>query len=88
MPPISAASIRIRGKATRPRAPSYGGQEQAACQCGGGGQTVEEKPADRLAWQNALVLWALRPDPAASGLFLDGLAATTALAGRLLLTAV
>ena len=41
-----------------------------------------------LAWQNALVLWALRPDPAASGLFLDGLAATTALAGRLLLTAV
>ena len=41
-----------------------------------------------LAWQNALVLWALRPDPAASGLFLDGLAAATALAGRLLLTAV
>jgi Family of unknown function (DUF5995) len=41
-----------------------------------------------LAWQNALVLWALRPDPAVSGLFLDGLAATTALAGRLLLTAV
>ena len=41
-----------------------------------------------LAWQNALVLWALRPDEAVSGLFLDGLAATTALAGRLLLTAV
>jgi uncharacterized protein DUF5995 len=41
-----------------------------------------------LAWQNAVVLWTLRPDPAASGLFLDGLAATTALAGRLLLTAV
>src|SRR5215470_9850319 len=41
-----------------------------------------------LAWQNALVLWALRPDPAGSGLFLDGLAATTALASRLLLTAV
>jgi len=35
-----------------------------------------------------VVLWTLRPDPAASGLFLDGLAATTALAGRLLLTAV
>ena len=41
-----------------------------------------------LAWQNALVLGALRPDPAVSGLFLDGLAATTALASRLLLTAV
>jgi len=41
-----------------------------------------------LAWQNALVLWALRPDAAASALFLDGLAATTALATRLLLTAV
>ncbi len=41
-----------------------------------------------LAWQNASVLWTLRPDPAASGLFLDGLAATTALASRLLLTAV
>jgi len=41
-----------------------------------------------LAWQNALVLWALWADPMASGLFLDGLAATTALAGRLLLTAV
>jgi hypothetical protein len=41
-----------------------------------------------LAWQNALVLSALRPDPVVSGLFLDGLAATTALASRLLLTAV
>jgi len=41
-----------------------------------------------LAWRSALVLWALRPDPVASGLFLDGLAATTALASRLLLTAV
>ena len=41
-----------------------------------------------LAWRNALILWTLRPDAAASGLFLDGLAATTALACRLLLTAV
>ena len=41
-----------------------------------------------LAWQNSLVLWTLRPEPAASGFFLDGLAAATALASRLLLTAV
>ena len=41
-----------------------------------------------LAWQNSLVLWKLRPEPAASGFFLDGLAAATALASRLLLTAV
>jgi Family of unknown function (DUF5995) len=41
-----------------------------------------------LAWQNSLVLWTLHPEPAASGLFLDGLAAATALASRLLLTAV
>jgi Family of unknown function (DUF5995) len=41
-----------------------------------------------LAWRNALVLWELRGDPLARGLFLDGLAETTALASRLLLTAV
>jgi Family of unknown function (DUF5995) len=41
-----------------------------------------------LAWQNAAVLWELRGDPLARGLFLDGLAAATALASRLLLTAV
>jgi Family of unknown function (DUF5995) len=41
-----------------------------------------------LAWQNSLVLWTLRPEPAASDLFLNGLAATTALASKLLLTAV
>jgi hypothetical protein len=41
-----------------------------------------------IAWQNSLVLWSLRPDPVASALFLDGLAAATALASRLLLTAV
>ncbi len=41
-----------------------------------------------VAWRNSLVLWTLRPDPAASALFLDGLAAATALASRLLLTAV
>jgi hypothetical protein len=41
-----------------------------------------------LAWQNALVLWELRSEPLARGLFLDGLAAATALASRLLLTAV
>jgi uncharacterized protein DUF5995 len=41
-----------------------------------------------VAWRNAAALWALRPDPAASALFLDGLAAATALASRLLLAAV
>jgi hypothetical protein len=41
-----------------------------------------------LAWQNALVLWELRADRVAHGLFLDGLAVATALASRLLLTAV
>ena len=41
-----------------------------------------------VAWQNALVLWELRGEPVAHALFLDGLAAATALASRLLLTAV
>ena len=41
-----------------------------------------------LAWRNAAVLWELRGDPGACGLFLDGLAAATALASQLLLTAV
>jgi hypothetical protein len=41
-----------------------------------------------VAWRNSLVLWTLWPDPAASALFLDGLAAATALASKLLLTAV
>jgi len=41
-----------------------------------------------LAWQNSLVLWELRGDTAARDLFLDGLAASTALASRMLLTAV
>jgi hypothetical protein len=41
-----------------------------------------------LAWQHALVLWELRGGGPACGLFLDGLAETTALASRLLLTAV
>ena len=41
-----------------------------------------------LAWGNAAVLWELRDDPFARGLFLDSLAASMALASRLLLTAV
>jgi hypothetical protein len=41
-----------------------------------------------LAWQHSLVLWELRAAGPASGIFLDGLAETTALASRLLLTAV
>jgi len=41
-----------------------------------------------LAWQHAQVLWELRGDGLARGLFLDGLAEATALASRLLLTAV
>jgi hypothetical protein len=41
-----------------------------------------------VAWRNSVILWALRSDQAASALFADGLAASTALASRLLLTAV
>ncbi len=41
-----------------------------------------------LAWTNCLLLWAVRDDPVASGLVQDNLAASTALASRLLLVAV
>ena len=41
-----------------------------------------------LAWQHSLLLWGLRGDDLAHGLFLDGLSQATALASRLLLTAV
>jgi Family of unknown function (DUF5995) len=41
-----------------------------------------------LAWNNSLLLWALRDNPLARGLFLDSLAASTALASRMLLVAV
>jgi hypothetical protein len=41
-----------------------------------------------LAWNNCLLLWAVRHDPIAHGLFLDALAASTALASKLLLVAV
>jgi hypothetical protein len=41
-----------------------------------------------LAWNNSLLLWALRDDPFERGLFLDSLAATTAAASRMLLVAV
>ena len=41
-----------------------------------------------LAWTNSLLLWSLRDDQIARGLFLDTLAASTALASRLLLVAV
>lgn len=41
-----------------------------------------------LAWNNCLLLWAVRDDLVAHGLFLDALAGSTALASRLLLVAV
>jgi hypothetical protein len=41
-----------------------------------------------LAWNNARLLWAVRDDPHARGLFLDSLAASTAVASRMLLVAV
>ena len=41
-----------------------------------------------LAWTNCLLLWAVRDDPIARGLFLDTLAASTALASKMLLVAV
>ena len=41
-----------------------------------------------LAWNNCLLLWAVRDDPIARGLVLDSLAASTALASQLLLVAI
>ena len=41
-----------------------------------------------LAWTNCLLLWAVRDEPIARGLFLDALAASTTLASRMLLVAV
>jgi hypothetical protein len=41
-----------------------------------------------MAWNNCLLLWAVRGNPVTRGLFLDTLAASTALAGRMLLVAV
>jgi hypothetical protein len=41
-----------------------------------------------LAWNNCLLLWAVRDEPIARGLLIDTLAASAALAGRLLLVAV
>jgi hypothetical protein len=40
------------------------------------------------AWNNCLLLWAVRDDPIARGLFLGTLAASTALASQMLLVAV
>jgi Family of unknown function (DUF5995) len=41
-----------------------------------------------MAWKNCLLLWAVRDDATARGIFLDTLAASTALASRMLLVAV
>ena len=41
-----------------------------------------------LAWNNALLLWAVRDDPITRELFLDTLATSTALASKMLLVAV
>jgi hypothetical protein len=41
-----------------------------------------------LAWNNCLLLWAVRDDPIARGLVQDSLAASTALASQLLLVAM
>jgi len=41
-----------------------------------------------MAWTNCLLLWQVRNDPVARGLFLDSLTASTALASRMLLVAV
>jgi hypothetical protein len=39
-------------------------------------------------WNNTRLLWAVRDDPLARGLFLDSRAASTALASRMLLVVV
>ena len=41
-----------------------------------------------LAWNNCLLLWAVRDDPFARGLLADSLASSAAIASRLLLVAV
>jgi hypothetical protein len=41
-----------------------------------------------LAWNNTLLLWAVRDDPIARGLLLDALATSTAMASTMLLVAV
>jgi Family of unknown function (DUF5995) len=41
-----------------------------------------------LAWNNCLLLWTVRDDPIARGLFLDALATSTALASQMLLVPV
>ena len=41
-----------------------------------------------MAWNNCLLLWAVRDDPIARGLFLDTLAVSTSLASQMLLVAV
>ena len=41
-----------------------------------------------LAWNNCLLLWAVRNDPIARGLLADSLASSAALASRLLLVEV
>ena len=41
-----------------------------------------------LAWNNCLLLWTVRDNPIARGLFLDTLATSTALASQMLLVAV
>jgi hypothetical protein len=41
-----------------------------------------------LAWDNCMLLWTVRDDPIARGLFLDTLATSTALASQMLLVAV
>ena len=41
-----------------------------------------------LAWNNCLLLWAIRDNRVARGLFLNSLAASTALASGLLLVAI
>jgi hypothetical protein len=41
-----------------------------------------------MAWNNCLLLWTVRANPVAPGLFLDTLAASTARASRMLLVAI
>jgi hypothetical protein len=51
-------------------------------------EAVSQGAAACRSCVNARLLWAVRDDPLARGLFLDSLAASTALASRMLLVAV
>jgi len=83
LPPAAEQSIRQSFETAAELAVDHHLSAVAALTCD---WTIDS--ARDLAWDNARLLWAVRGDPLACGLFLDSLAASTALASRMLLVAV